>query len=177
MCAVPRKTIFCSSLMLLVPRIFPKFWSIPSLISNSAPTITGTDSVLIPHILAISISRSLYFESFSMTLVEVFLSAGTATSISLQNRSAWSLITISLIRWQFPISMYLHIPENCDFFVFGNCLGLVFVPPVWDFNIVMLACLPMNICSCLIIIVVNFIGKIIQGIYQHHCGHSLGNVD
>ena len=29
----------------------------------------------------------------------------------------------------------------------------------------------------IIIIMVNFIGKIVQGIYQHHCGHSLGNVD
>ena len=24
--------------------------------------------------------------------------------------------------------MYLHIPENCDFFAFGNRLGLVFIP-------------------------------------------------
>ena len=64
MCAVPRRMIVCSSFILLVPGIFPKFWSIPSLIIPSAPTITGTVSVLIPHILAVSISRSLYFESF-----------------------------------------------------------------------------------------------------------------
>ena len=61
MCAVPRRMIFCSSFILLVPGIFPKLWSIPSLISPSAPTITGTVSVLIPHILVVSISRSLYF--------------------------------------------------------------------------------------------------------------------
>ena len=73
MCAVPRRMIFCSSFILLVPGIFPKFWSIPSLISPSAPTITGTVSVLIPHILVVSISRSLYFESFSMTFVEVII--------------------------------------------------------------------------------------------------------
>ena len=95
MCAVPRRTIFCSLLMLLVPGIFPKFWSIPSLISPSAPTIIGTVSVLIPHILVVSISRSLYFESFSMTFCEVFRSDGTDTSISLQHRLAWSLITRS----------------------------------------------------------------------------------
>ena len=94
MCAVPRRIIFCRSLMLLAPRIFPKFWSIPSL-SLSAPTIIGTVSVLIPHILVVSISRSLYFESFSMTFVEVFRSDGTDTSITLQHRLAWSLITIS----------------------------------------------------------------------------------
>ena len=81
--------------MLLAPGIFPKFWSIPSLRSPSAPTITGTVSVLIPHIPMVSISRSLYFESFSMTFVEVFQSDGTDTSVSLQHRLAWSLITIS----------------------------------------------------------------------------------
>ena len=82
--AVPRRMIFCSLLMLLAPGIFPKFWSIPSLIP-SPPTITGTVSVLIPHILVVSISRSLYFESFSMTFIEVFQSDGTDTSISLQH--------------------------------------------------------------------------------------------
>ena len=35
--------------------------------------------------------------------------------------------------------------------VFGNRLGLVFIPPLWDFNTVMLARLPMDICSCLIV--------------------------
>ena len=34
--------IFFTSLMLLAPGIFPKFWTIPSLISPTAPTITGT---------------------------------------------------------------------------------------------------------------------------------------
>ena len=58
MCAVPWRMIFCSSLMLLAPGIFHKFWSIPHLISPSAPTITGVVSVLIPHILVVSISRS-----------------------------------------------------------------------------------------------------------------------
>ena len=60
--------------------IFPKFWSIPSLISPSARTIPDTVSVLIPHILVVSISRSLYFESFSiMTFVEVFQADCTVT--------------------------------------------------------------------------------------------------
>ena len=95
MCAIPRRMIFCSSLMLLAPGIFPKFLSIPSLISPSAPTITSTVSVLIPHILMDSVSRSLYFESFSMTFVEVFWLDGTNTSVSLQHWLALSLITIS----------------------------------------------------------------------------------
>ena len=47
MCAVPMRVFFCSSSMSLAPRIFPKFWSIRSLISPSTPTITGTVSDLI----------------------------------------------------------------------------------------------------------------------------------
>ena len=89
-CAVRRRVIFCSSLMLLALWIFPKFWSVPA-----QPTISGTVSVLIPHILVVSISRSLYFETFSMAFVEVFRSDGTDTSISYQHRLAWSLVTIS----------------------------------------------------------------------------------
>ena len=58
---------------------------------------------------------------------------------------------IRFVRGQFPIRMYLHIPKNCDFFVFGNRLGLVFIPPLWDFNTVMLARLAMDICSRLIL--------------------------
>ena len=85
MYAAPRRMIFCISLMLLAPGIFPKFWSIPPLISPSAPTITGTVSVLIPHILLVSISSSLYFESFSKTFVDLFRSDGTDTSRSLQH--------------------------------------------------------------------------------------------
>ena len=85
--------IFCSSLMLIAPEIFPKLCSIPLLMSASSPTITGTISVFTLCIFVISISRSLYFEIFSVTFVEVFWSDGTDTSISLQHRLAWSLIT------------------------------------------------------------------------------------
>ena len=127
--------------------IFPKFWSISSPVSPWAPTITDTVSVLIPHILVVSILRSLYFESFSMTFVEVFWSDGTDTSKSLQHRLAWSGLDnyIRLVRWQLPIPIYLHIPENC------NRLGFVFIPPRWDFNTVTLARLLMDVCSCLIV--------------------------
>ena len=41
------RVIFCSSSMSLTPRIFPKFWSIHSLISPSTPTTTGTVSDVI----------------------------------------------------------------------------------------------------------------------------------
>ena len=44
---------------------------------------TGTIYVFIPHILVISISRSLYLESFSATLTDIFRSDGTAISMSI----------------------------------------------------------------------------------------------
>ena len=44
--------------------------------------ITGTVVVFIPHAFSISISRSLYFESFSTAFKEVFLSVGIDISMS-----------------------------------------------------------------------------------------------
>ena len=44
--------------------------------------ITGTVVVFIPHAFSISISRSLYFESFSTAFKEVFLSVGIADRFS-----------------------------------------------------------------------------------------------
>ena len=49
-----------------------------------APIMTGTVTVFIPHILVVSISRSLYFESFSVISNKVFLSDGTVMSMILQ---------------------------------------------------------------------------------------------
>ena len=76
-------------------RIFPKFWSIPFLISPSTPKIT--DTVLCPHFphsrgfnLKVFVFRELFND-----FLEVFRSDGTNTYISLQHRLAWSLITIS----------------------------------------------------------------------------------
>ena len=49
------------------------------------------------------------FESFSMTFVEVFRSDGTDTSISLQQRLAWSLISMSGLFVPYPyVSAYLR---------------------------------------------------------------------
>ena len=153
MCAVRRTMIFCSSRMVLAPGIFPEFWSIPSLISPSAPTITGTVSVLNPHIRVVSILRSFYFESFLMTFVEVFRSDGTDASISLQHRLAWSLITISVLFADSSLSACICISQrivtsSLSVTVSGLCS---YHAPLWDFNTVMLARLPMDICSFLIV--------------------------
>ena len=93
--ADPSKAIFCSSVMLIFPRILQICLSMPFLITPSAPVTTGTICVFIPHILAISISRSLYLESFSAILMDVLRSDGTAMSICMHNFSFLLLIIIS----------------------------------------------------------------------------------
>ena len=56
--------------------------------------ITGAVVVFIPHAFSISISRSLYFESFSAVFKEVFLSVGIDISISRQVLSFLSFTTV-----------------------------------------------------------------------------------
>ena len=53
------------------------YFSIPFFTRPRAPSTTGIVVVFMPHIFSISISRSLYFESFSVVFIEVFLSVGT----------------------------------------------------------------------------------------------------
>ena len=83
------------SLILMSPGSFVRCLSVPFFITPRAPTITGTTCVLRVHILLISISKSLYFDSFSVNLVEVFRSDGTDTSMSVHVLVSWSLITMS----------------------------------------------------------------------------------
>ena len=64
----------------------------PFLISHKAPITSGIVSVFI---LIVSISRSLYFESFLVVFIEMFLSDGTVISMTLQLLLLWSVITIS----------------------------------------------------------------------------------
>ena len=146
-----RRMIFCSSLMLPAPGIFPKFWFIPSLISPSAPTKSAQS---LPSFPTFS-----WFQSQDLCILRAFqwlssrcFSRMVPIHLSVCN-TGWYVLDhhIRLVRWQFPIRMYLYIQENCDFFFFGNRLGLVFIPHLWDFNTVMLAGPPMDICSCLIV--------------------------
>ena len=71
MCAVPGRVIFCISAMLLAPRIFPKFWSIRSLISPSTPTTTNAVYVLIIFFLLLLLFYFILF-LFHAELVEEF---------------------------------------------------------------------------------------------------------
>ena len=82
MCDVPVSVIFCTSCRFGWPGILSRYFSTPFVIRPRAPMITGTVCVLSCHSLVTSISRSLYFESFSNCFMDVFLSDGMATSIS-----------------------------------------------------------------------------------------------
>ena len=147
--------IFCSSLMLIAPEIFPKLRSIPLLMSASSPTITGIISVFTLRTSVISISRSLYFEIFSVAFVEVFWSDDTDTSVSLQHRLPWCLITayIRHVRWQLSVRIFLCTSKDCNLFNFVDRLRLVLIARLRYFDFVMLTLLSMDICSCLVNII------------------------
>ena len=72
MCAVPGRVIFCISAMLLAPRIFPKFWSIRSLISPSTPTTTNAVYVLIIFFFLLLLLFYFILFLFHAELVEEF---------------------------------------------------------------------------------------------------------
>ena len=129
MCAVPSKVICCSSLMLIWPGILPRYVSSPFLIAPSAPLITGIVSVLMPRISRlVSISKSLYLDSFSVTFTDMFLSDGTAMSISLQVFVLWSLITISGLLAVIFLSVCIGISHNIVILIFCNCFRFMVVP-------------------------------------------------
>ena len=81
MCVVPGRVIFCSSAMLLAPRIFPKFWSIRSLISPSTPTTTNAVYVLIIFFLLLLLFYFILF-LFHTELVEEFWTSGKFVCLS-----------------------------------------------------------------------------------------------
>ena len=70
--------------------------------------ITG----IMPHIRFVSISKSLYLDSFSVTFTDVFLSDGTAMSISLKVFVLWSLITISGLLAVIFLSVCIGMSHN-----------------------------------------------------------------
>ena len=77
--------------------------------SPRAPITTGIVSVFIPHILVVSISRSLYLGSFSVVFKEVFQCDVTAISMSLQVLFLWSLITNYIYQACYLLFLYLCV--------------------------------------------------------------------
>ena len=59
-------------------------------------------------VLVLSVSRCLYLESFSVVFKGVFLSDGTALSISLQLLFLWSLITLSVLLAAISLFTYYY---------------------------------------------------------------------
>ena len=133
---VPSSAIFCSSPILMLPGICLVYFSKPFFISPSAPITTGIVVALIPHIRSISISRSLYFDSFSVTLTEVFFSVGMDISMSRQLFSCLSFITMSgLLAFYLTVCLYWHIPQDCDVVFFCYRLGFMLIPFLFNFYI------------------------------------------
>ena len=83
--------------MIIFLGILSMCFSVPFLTSPSAPMTTGTVIVFNPHIFVISISRSLYLDSFSATFSDLFRSEGIAISISMHVFSCLSLIMMSVL--------------------------------------------------------------------------------
>ena len=147
-----RRMIFCSSLMLPAPGIFPKFWFIPSLISPSAPTKSEQSLSSFPTFS--------WFQSPDLCILRAFqwlssrcFSRMVPIHLSVCNTGwygPWSPYQACSLTIPYPyVSVYPR--ELWLLFFFGNRLGLVFIPHLWDFNTVMLAGPPMDICSCLIL--------------------------
>ena len=84
MCDVPSIAVFCSESIEWFPGIISKFFFKVLVTIPVVPIITGTIVHLRFHIRCISIHKLLYFNFFSASFCTTFLSAGIATSISVQ---------------------------------------------------------------------------------------------
>ena len=112
---VPSSVIFCSSCILLLPGICCIYFSNPFFVSPRTPVTTGIVVAFIPHIVSISISRSLFFDSFSVTWTEVFFSVGVDISISRQLFSCLFLKTMSALLAFISLAVSISISwQDCD---------------------------------------------------------------
>ena len=84
MCDVPSIAVFCSESIECVPGTVSKFFFKLLVTIPMAPIFTGTIVHFRSHIRCISIHKLLYFNFFSASFCRTFLSAGIATSISVQ---------------------------------------------------------------------------------------------
>ena len=88
------------------------YFSIPFFTRLRAPISTGIVVVFIRHIFSISISKSLYFESFSVVFMEVFLSVGTDISISWQVLCFLSFTARSSLLALISLSVWIGMSHN-----------------------------------------------------------------
>ena len=76
MWAVQSNVVFCRSCNRIFAGMSSKYFLLPFLMTPRAPIVISIVFVFIPNILSIPNSRSLHFDSFSVTLIEMFLSVG-----------------------------------------------------------------------------------------------------
>ena len=81
MCAVLVGTIFCISARFCLRGIFSRWFAVLFFTNCNAPTAAGIIDVYNCHILPTSIWRSLYFNSFSKTVAEIFMFIGNVKPI------------------------------------------------------------------------------------------------
>ena len=101
--------------------------------TNSKSLMTQVSLIMVftPHILLISISRSLYFDSFSATFAQVFCSDGMAMSKRMHSIFALCLIMISSFSsYYFPVGLDEHVPLDGNLLVLSDGLLLLFIPLV-----------------------------------------------
>ena len=112
MCAAPRRAIFWTSCMLILPGILFVYFSNPFFTSPKAAMTTGTIMVFVSHILLISTSRSLYFDRFSVTLVEVLRSDGMVMSMRMHSVFAVCLMMISGLFAVISLSVWMGMSHR-----------------------------------------------------------------
>ena len=95
MCSTHKQSIFCISARFCLPVIFSRRFAVPFFTNPIASTTTGIIDIFNCHILSTSIWRSLYLDSFSNYLLEIFTTIRNVKSISLRVFSLWSFIAMS----------------------------------------------------------------------------------
>ena len=117
------KYFFFTTTRFCLPVIFSRCFTVPFLTYPNALTTIGIIDVFNCHILSTSIWRSWYFESFSNSLAEIFISIGNEKSVSLHAFSLWSFIVTSGLFACFVLSVWI---EKSHFtFHFYNFLWLM----------------------------------------------------
>ena len=96
MCDVPSMAVFCSESIEWFPGTASNFFFRLLVTIPVAPVITGIIVHFMFHIRCISTHKLLYFNFFSASFCTTFLSAGTATSISVHGFSLLLLLLLFL---------------------------------------------------------------------------------
>ena len=117
------------SWILISSGIFLGVFDHPFLYTPTAPITTGIVVAFIFHIHPISFFRSFYLDSFSFTLIEVFLSVGMALSISIDSFFFFFILDhgVWFISFYLTIFLYWYFLQDRDVTSFRHCLGLLFV--------------------------------------------------